>query len=116
MTTLSRLGLGTVQFGQDYGVANRTGRPDEREVAAILERAASAGIGYIDTAPAYGEAEALVGRHLGGGHGLRIVTKTRVLTDGPIEARHGQQVLDTIAASLERMKADAVYGLLVHQR
>ena len=76
MTALSRLGLGTVQFGLDYGVSNRTGRPDEREVAAILARAAGAGVGFVDTAPAYGEAEALAGRYLPSGHGLRIVTKS----------------------------------------
>ena len=112
---LARLGLGTVQFGQDYGVSNRGGRPDEREVAALLARAATAGVGYIDTAPAYGDAETLVGRHLGSGHNLRIVTKTPVLTDARIEARHRQHILDTLAVSLDRLKVDAVHGLLVHQ-
>ena len=115
MTMLSRLGLGTVQFGQNYGVSNPRGRPDEREVAAILARAAAAGFGYLDTAPAYGDAEALVGRHLVRGHGLRIITKTPALTDVTIEARHKQQVLNTLASSLDRLKVDAVHGLLVHQ-
>ena len=115
MTMLARLGLGTVQFGQDYGVSNRGGRADEREVAAILARAAAAGVGYIDTAPAYGDAESLVGRYLGRGHNLRIVTKTPALTIARIEARHRQHVLDTLAASLDRLKVDAVHGLLVHQ-
>ena len=115
MTILARLGLGTVQFGQDYGVSNRGGRPDEREVAAILARAATAGVGYIDTAPAYGDAEILVGQHLGRGHNLRIVTKTPALTEGTFEARHKQHVLDSLAASLDRLKVDAVHGLLVHQ-
>ena len=115
MTMLARLGLGTVQFGQDYGVSNRGGRADEREVAAILARAAAAGVGYIDTAPAYGDAERLVGRYLGRGHNLRIVTKTPALTIARIEAWHRQHVLDTLAASLDRLKVDAVHGLLVHQ-
>lgn len=115
MTTLSRLGLGTVQFGLEYGVSNRGGRPDEREVAAILARAVGAGVGYIDTAPAYGDAEILVGRYLPPGHGVRIITKTPALVDDTIEARHAQRILDTLAASLERLKMDAVHGLLVHQ-
>ncbi len=72
---LARLGLGTVQFGLEYGVSNFAGHPDEREVANILARAVEAGIGYIDTAPAYGNAEILVGRYLPSGHRLRIVTK-----------------------------------------
>jgi len=113
--TMGRLGLGTVQFGQDYGVSNRGGRPDEREIAAILARASVAGIGYIDTAPGYGDAEVLVGRHLPRGHSLRIVTKTPALKDATLEARHGKHLLDTLAVSLERLKVDAVHGLLVHQ-
>jgi aryl-alcohol dehydrogenase-like predicted oxidoreductase len=111
---LSRLGLGTVQFGLEYGVSNREGRPGEREVAAILARAAEAGVGYIDTAPIYGDAEALVGRHLPTGHGLRIVTKIPAIADATIEARHGRLALDSLAASLDRLRVDSVHGLLVH--
>ena len=115
MTALARLGLGTVQFGLDYGLSNRTGRPHEREVAAILARALGAGVGYIDTAPAYGDAEVITGRYLPSGHGLRIVTKSPALADAPIEARHGRQVLDSLAASLDRLKVSAVHGFLVHR-
>jgi aryl-alcohol dehydrogenase-like predicted oxidoreductase len=115
MTKLSRLGLGTVQFGLEYGVSNRSGRPSEREVAAILARAAGAGVGIIDTAPAYGEAEVLVGRHLPPGHALRIVTKTPAISTSAIDARHGQRVLDTLAVSLDHLKVGAVHGLLVHR-
>jgi aryl-alcohol dehydrogenase-like predicted oxidoreductase len=115
MTALSRLGLGTVQFGLDYGVSNRGGRPHEREVAAILARAAGAGIGFIDTAPAYGEAETLAGRYLPPGHGVRIVTKTPALMDATIDARHARQVLDGLAASLDRLKVNTVHGFLLHR-
>lgn len=111
---LSRLGLGTVQFGLEYGVSNRAGHPGEREVANILARAIEAEIGYIDTAPAYGDAEALVGRYLPSGHGLRIVTKTPAIADATIEARHGQLVLNSLAASLDRLRVDNVHGFLVH--
>ena len=89
--TMTRLGLGTVQFGQDYGMFNRGGRPSEREVAAILARAAGVGVGYIDTAPAYGDAEVLVGRYLPAAHDIRIVTKLSPLTGDRIEAWHAQQ-------------------------
>ena len=80
MTGLSRLGLGTVQFAADYGVSNRRGRPSEREVAAILARAVERGIGYIDTASAYGDAETLIGRHLPPAHNMRIVTKISAIS------------------------------------
>lgn len=112
---LSRLGLGTVQFGLEYGVSNRAGHPGEREVANILARAIEAGIGYIDTAPAYGDAETLLGRYLPSGHHLRIVTKTPAIADATIEAWHGRLVLDSLAASLDRMRVNNVHGFLVHQ-
>lgn len=115
MTALLRLGLGTVQFGLEYGVSNRKGRPGTIEVSKILARAMEAGFGYIDTAPAYGDAEILVGRFLPVGHGMPIVTKTPAMSGSTIEARHGQLVLDSLAISLDRLKVDAVQGLLVHQ-
>jgi len=112
---LARLGLGTVQFGLEYGVSNRAGHPGEREVANILAQAIEAGIGYIDTAPAYGDAEALVGRYLPSGHCLNIVTRTPAIEDATIEARHGRLLLDSLATSLDRMRVDNVHGFLVHQ-
>ena len=115
MTSMSRLGLGTAAFGSHYGLSNRVGRPAESEVAAILERASASGIGYLDTAPAYGDAEALVGRHLPRGYRLRIVTKTPVMKATTIEAHHKQEVLDTLAVSLDRLKVETLHGLLVHQ-
>ncbi|HJT44211.1 MAG TPA: aldo/keto reductase [Rhizomicrobium sp.] len=57
-----RLGLGTVQFGQAYGISNRRGQVPRDEVSAILERAAHAGIGLLDTAANYGEAEDVLSR------------------------------------------------------
>jgi aryl-alcohol dehydrogenase-like predicted oxidoreductase len=114
LSCLSRIGLGTVQFGTNYGISNRGGRPSESEVAAILAGAVEAGIGYLDTAPAYGEAEILVGRHLPRGHDLRIITKLAPIGDATIEAQHGAAILETVARSLEHLRVDRVYGILVH--
>ena len=36
MNDVSRLALGTVQFGLDYGITNARGRVPDEEVAAIL--------------------------------------------------------------------------------
>ena len=116
MTALARLGLGTVQFGLDYGVSNRGGRPPEREAAAILARAAVAGVGYIDTAPAYGDAE-VSDRSLSSARPWPSASLRRApaLRDATIDARHGRHVLDSLAASLDRLKVNAVHGYLVHQ-
>lgn len=114
MNLLSRVGLGTVQFGTDYGISNRDGQPAEAEVAAILARAVEAGIGHLDTAASYGDAEVLIGRHLPRGHGLRIITKLPPIAASTIEAAHTGAMLDAAAQSLDRLRAAQVYGLLLH--
>jgi aryl-alcohol dehydrogenase-like predicted oxidoreductase len=115
LSRLSRIGLGTVQFGADYGVSNRDGRPSEAEVAAILARAVETGIGYLDTAASYANAELLIGRHLPSGHQLRIVTKLPPINEDAIAPYHGKAMLAALAASLERLRTVQVYGVLIHQ-
>ncbi len=100
----ARLGLGTAQFGLAYGVANATGRPSPAQVQAILAAAAGFGVSLLDTAPAYGDAERLVGELAPGS--LPIVTKTR----GDLPVREG------LLASLARLRRPRVDALLVHDR
>ena len=111
---MSRIGLGTVQFGADYGVSNHDGRPSEAEVAAILARAVEAGIGYLDTAASYANAETLIGRHLPPENQLRIVTKLPPVAEDAIAAAHAKTMLAALATSLERLRAAQVYGVLIH--
>lgn len=112
-----RLALGTVQFGRDYGVTNTGGQVAEEEVARILERASVAGVDMLDTAPGYGEAEAVLGRALVGTDrhaAFRIVTKTAVLRDMARGRPAADAVRETFEGSLTRLGRDAVYGLIVH--
>jgi aryl-alcohol dehydrogenase-like predicted oxidoreductase len=108
------LGLGTAQFGLDYGIANDRGICPPEDVAAILETAAASGIGVLDTAPAYGTAEQVLGEVLPAAHRFRIVTKTPHLGglrhDGDIR----QAVLDAFAASRAKLRHDRLAGLLTH--
>lgn len=84
MTAAARLALGTVQFGLDYGITNAAGRVPEAEVAAILDLASEGGIDLLDTATAYGEAEAVLGRLAA--PSFRIVTKIGGPPEGFAEA------------------------------
>lgn len=61
---ISRLILGTVQFGLDYGISNKRGQITHKEVNTILAKAGMAGIKTLDTAAAYGESEAIIGTSL----------------------------------------------------
>jgi aryl-alcohol dehydrogenase-like predicted oxidoreductase len=108
------LGLGTAQFGLDYGIANDRGICPPEDVAAILEAAAAAGIGVLDTAPAYGSAEQVLGEVLPAAHRFRIVTKTPHL-GGLREGGDIQRaVLDAFAASRAKLRRDRLAGLLTH--
>jgi aryl-alcohol dehydrogenase-like predicted oxidoreductase len=100
---LEKLGLGTVQFGQAYGVSNQHGQVPKDEAAAILQRAAKAGISLLDTAANYGEAEAILSGF--DTSPFRIVTKTISLSRGL------DQVVERARQSAGSLKADT---LLVH--
>jgi aryl-alcohol dehydrogenase-like predicted oxidoreductase len=111
---VSELGLGTAQLGLPYGVSNRGGQPSEAAAAAILARALDRGVRTIDTAPAYGEAEALLGRLLPAEAGVRIVTKTAPLSGAEIGAAECDAVRRSAERSLERLRRDRLDALLVH--
>ncbi|HTU12661.1 MAG TPA: aldo/keto reductase [Allosphingosinicella sp.] len=103
-----KLALGTVQFGLDYGAFNTAGRPGEAMVAACLDRAEEAGIDTLDTARAYGESEAVLGR-LGAARRFRVVTKVARLDGAGPDA-----VLASVEASLTALGADQLDALMMH--
>jgi aryl-alcohol dehydrogenase-like predicted oxidoreductase len=100
-----RLGLGTAQFGLAYGIAN-AGKTPRAEVSGALEEAVRCGFALLDTAPAYGDAEELLGE-LGAASNLRVVTKTPAAGDAPIAS--------ALDASLARLRAPKAYALLEHR-
>jgi aryl-alcohol dehydrogenase-like predicted oxidoreductase len=100
---MQKLGLGTVQFGQAYGVSNAHGQVAGDEAAAILARAAQAGVTVLDTAANYGEAEKVLAAL--DTAPFRIVTKTCAVKYG-LEA-----VVARATQSAQTLHADT---LLVH--
>ncbi len=109
-----KLALGTVQFGLDYGISNAAGRVPEAEVQRILVLAAQSGITLLDTAAAYGDAEAVLGRLLPPGHGFRLVTKLPRLP-AELDAKAVQEwTVLQFQQSLQRLHMPRAYGLLVH--
>ena len=59
----SKLILGTVQFGLNYGINNILDKPAENQVKEILDYAHSQGVGTLDTADAYGNASEVIGNY-----------------------------------------------------
>lgn len=108
----ARIGLGTAQWGMDYGVANRDGRTLPEEVASILTAVRAAGLHVLDTAALYGEAELVLGEQ--DLYGLQVVTKTPRYARAPITADDADNLKATLDRSLARLRLPAVYGLLAH--
>lgn len=75
--TVSALSLGTVALGVDYGIAapGEFGRPEEADAVRLVHTALDRGVTLIDTAPAYGESERIVGRAAGRDPRAVIATK-----------------------------------------
>lgn len=63
---VSEIALGAVELGMDYGIhaAGAASRPNEKDAAWMLNRALDLGVNFIDTARAYGDSEAIIGRAL----------------------------------------------------
>jgi aryl-alcohol dehydrogenase-like predicted oxidoreductase len=109
-----RLGIGTVQFGTEYGISNTVGRPSMSEVAQILELAADHGSTVLDTAPMYGDAEQVLGSTLPLRHSFQIVTKTAQFRKDKILGADVDLLERTFHISLLKLRQTSVYGLLAH--
>jgi len=58
---MSKIILGTVQFGLDYGINNNNGKPNNNEIKSILDYAFDNKINFLDTAEAYGNSHEIIG-------------------------------------------------------
>lgn len=101
-----KLGLGTVQFGLDYGISNRAGVTGLAEVKRILDFARKVGIDLLDTAYGYGRSEEVLGQ--AGVQGFKVVSKF-------LPESNGISIQEQVKTSLERLRTKSLYGLLAHR-
>lgn len=103
--------LGAAQFGQAYGNGPDRRAPSDADAARILADAAEEGVMEVDTARAYGESEAVLGRVRRSSPSLRVVTKIAPL--GPDGT--GDEVRASLTASLAALRTDRVDTVLLHR-
>lgn len=108
---MSRLALGTVQFGLPYGIANQEGQVTRAVAKTMLQYSEANGIDTLDTAIAYGESESCLGEI--GTRGFKLVTKLPALPD--VHNGINGWVREQVVASFSRLGVDSVYGLLLHR-
>lgn len=106
-----KLALGTVQFGLNYGVANKVGQVHAEMASSIVQLANQSGIDTLDTAIDYGGSENLLGKI--GVRPWKIVTKLPPVPDDCCNV--SKWVNSQVRGSLDRMAIDKLYGLLLHR-
>jgi aryl-alcohol dehydrogenase-like predicted oxidoreductase len=111
---IAKLGLGTVQFGLDYGVTNLRGRVSPDEAGRIIGDAIAAGIRVFDTAAAYGDSETILGQTLRHPE-ARIVTKLPALDGESIDVATIDGLRRIFEQSLKRLQRQSVDALLLHR-
>lgn len=109
---MKRLALGTVQFGMDYGINNSYGKPPLSEVYSILDTAYENNIELLDTAPAYGESEKIIGNYMKKTR-KRFRIATKLLLHGKSDYRN--EVNKSINTSLSNLHVQEIDYLFMHR-
>ncbi|WP_341226362.1 aldo/keto reductase [uncultured Arcticibacterium sp.] len=101
---ISKLAIGTVQFGMNYGINNKKGKPSLSAVSEILEYAKSQGIDTLDTAALYGSSEKALGQcDL---DGFNIVSKLQPCKEGDFDKN--------LDSTLKNLNREEIYAYLFH--
>ena len=118
---VSILGLGTVKFGRNFQVKNKTPDgfelPSDAELANLISIASEAGLNLIDTAPAYGSSESRLGLLLKDTRNKFVLsTKVGEEFDGQTSNYDftKKHITFSLDRSLQRLRTDRIEILLLH--
>ena len=104
---ISKLSLGTVQFGLNYGIANSSGKPNQDSVNEIIDYVYEKGINCFDTAQAYGNSEEALGKALLHKHEAVIVSKLK-------SELFENSLNKNIDRTLDNLHKKKIFGLMLH--
>lgn len=114
MSFCSKLGLGTVQWGMSYGIANTSGKPAASDVGNMLQLACESGIRTLDTAYAYGDAEKIIGEQDELINEFQLVTKTKPIQLQDAVEFNVDSLHEGFYESLNNLHLTQVYAVLFH--
>ncbi len=117
--TISKLSVGTVALGMDYGISNVEGKPVNEKSLEIFSTALSLGINTFDTARTYGDAEFLVGNFLsrdGNSPKPNLITKFVISNDNLTNIDLARkQVYESVKSSCSFLKLKQIPVCLFHK-
>jgi aryl-alcohol dehydrogenase-like predicted oxidoreductase len=108
-----KLGLGTVQFGCNYGISNKKGQVPYEEIKKILDYAQNVGIDTLDTASLYGDSEKVLGQF--NLKNFKVVTKTIKIDKSLSEIENLNKFRNAFYNSRNNLGCDCLYGLMFHE-
>ncbi|PWL22594.1 MAG: hypothetical protein DCO99_07555 [Synechococcus sp. XM-24] len=112
---MPQLALGTAQFGLNHGITNAGGQVPSATARELLQQAPRAGVLFIDTSQAYGNAEKVLGEGLPRPNPFRVISKLSVqAADQPFDAACEARWQQLLEVTLERLKLPQLDGLLLH--
>lgn len=107
---LSRIAIGTAQFGLNYGISNTRGQTTLKQAEEILNTAARCGINTIDTAKLYGNSESTLGQ--------LETAEFKLITKLPPLPEHQDNVFNWVEQQLQdsitKMGCAKLHGVLLH--
>ena len=106
----SKIVLGTVQLGMDYGITNTAGVTSHGEAEKIFKLAKKNNLNFVDTAINYGKSENIIGNT----NGFNVITKLPMIPKNLRLNEIDFWINKQIHSSLERLKIDKLYGVLLH--
>jgi aryl-alcohol dehydrogenase-like predicted oxidoreductase len=111
---MKRLVLGTAQLGMNYGISNRTGKPDLITAESIVKTAWDSGIREFDTAQAYGNSEQVLGTVL---HSFGISNKVNVISKFHPDLDHlnHNDMRQALEKTLSDLGISTLYGIMLHR-
>ena len=101
-----------MQFGQNYGISNKTGRTSYKEVKKILSYAKKKNFLYLDTSSEYGDAERILGKtNL---QNWKIITKFKIedLYKSKVDIR--KKIISKIIESKKKLQIKKIHAVLLH--
>ena len=115
----SRIQLGTVQFGIDYGIANTAGKMSYENARDIIAAAVAGGINTLDTAAAYGNSEEVLGKAL---NELKLQDEVQIISKVPPVSMQNVSfteaenfITESVETSLRRLRRNYLHVCLFHR-